>query len=451
MSDVLKQALKMVEPTQMEIDFVNRVAKKAFALVRETSQSFDGTVDIFFGGSYAKETWLKNDADIDIFVKVRTEVDEKGFEKIGRELGLQALRKYKPHLRYSEHPYVEAIVDKIRVNVVPCYDVEKGKWKSAADRSPYHTEFIKKVYDAGRRREASLLKKFMKTIGVYGAEIAINGFSGYVCEVLVLKYGSFIGVLQAAAEFNKNQVISLESYNENMIGLFDSTLIIIDPIDNKRNLGTAISTESVGRMILAARRFVTEPDIRFFKSVSSKKHIRFAENLILIKFRYQKRSPDIIWGQLKSSVKAITKQLSIHGFRVIRFATSTDENQSAVFVFLLDSTRLPLKIVRQGPELFDRDDSKKFLKKNLGESNVIWVGDNARLFVLLDNKFVDVVAFLNLLLSDNLNTSGISPGLIHDITRGFKIYTGNKLKDVMKGFAKEITGELVETDQFAFG
>ncbi|MFQ5941170.1 MAG: CCA tRNA nucleotidyltransferase [Nitrososphaerales archaeon] len=451
MSHVLKQALKLVEPTQKEIDSVGVVAKKALAVVKETSSKFHGVVDVSFGGSYAKGTWLKDDVDIDIFVKVRSDVEEKEFEVIGRQLGVHALKKYKPYLRYSEHPYVEAFVDKIRVDVVPCYDVEKGKWKSAADRSPYHAKFIKESLSEEKKREARILKKFMKTIGVYGAEIATNGFSGYVSEVLVLKYGTCMGVLQAASEFKESQVISIGSFNEDIARLFNSSLIIIDPIDNKRNLGTAISDECVGRMILAARRFVAKPHIRFFKSASSKKGLTFANDLVLIKFKYKKRSPDIIWGQLKSSARAIAKQLSIHGFRVIRYSTSTDEMESAVFVFLLQAMKLPKTIVRQGPKVFDGSDSEQFLRKNLEDSNLVWIGDDSRLFALRDNKFVDAIAFIKFLLSSNISASGISGGLMNDIKRGFQIYSGNRLKSVKEGFAKEAMRELVATDQFTFG
>ena len=31
----------------------------------------------------------------------------------------------------------------------------------------------------------------MQGIGVYGAEIKVGGFSGYLCELLVMKYGGF--------------------------------------------------------------------------------------------------------------------------------------------------------------------------------------------------------------------------------------------------------------------
>lgn len=451
MSEVLKQALKLVEPTQKEIELVDRIANEAFSLVKESSRKFDGVVDVIFGGSYAKETWLRNDVDIDIFVKVRANVDEKEFERIGKELGMDALKKYNPYLRYSEHPYVEAIVDKIRVNVVPCYDVEKGRWRSAADRSPFHTKFIKESFDDAKRREVRLLKKFMKGVGVYGAEIATNGFSGYVCEVLILKYGTCIGVLEAAAEFKEREVISVDSINDDIVKLFNSALIIIDPIDSRRNLGTAISDESVGKLILAARRFVSKPNIKFFKGIDSKKKIKFTNRVIAIRFNYKKRSPDIIWGQLKSSVKAIAKQLSIHGFKVIRYSASTDEEGKAVFVFMLESLQLPEIIVRQGPKVFDRDDSMKFLEKNLKRSNMMWVGDEVRLFALLDNKYVNASSFLKFLLSKNINTSGISSGLISDIKRGFQIYSGDKLKNVKEKFVNEAIGEIVTTDKLAFG
>jgi tRNA nucleotidyltransferase (CCA-adding enzyme) len=450
MSDVLERALKLVEPQKKDVDYVDRVAEKAFALVKDTASKFD-VVEVIYGGSYAKGTWLKEDVDIDIFVKIRPDLDELQFERIGKELGMKALRKYKPYLRYSEHPYVEAFVDKISVNVVPCYDVEKGKWKSAADRSPYHTEFVRGSFDDEKKRQARLLKRFMKTIGVYGAEIATSGFSGYVCEVLVSKYGSCMGVLQAAAEFREKQVIGIESIDDSIAKFFESPLIIIDPVDSRRNLGTAISDESVGRLILAARRFIESPDLKFFKPLALRRELRFADNLVLIEFSYRPRSPDIIWGQLKSSARAIGRQLSVNGFKVMRYTTATDENGKAIIAFMLESTELPSMIVRAGPKAFNRNDSKKFVEKNRKRSEMMWVGDDLRLFALLDSKYVDVISFLKHLLSKNIESSGISNGLMSDIRKSFKIYYGKKVKNLKEEFASQALTELVTTDMFAFG
>ena len=73
-----------------------------------------------------------------------------------------------------------------KVNIlVPCYNVTIGNWKSSADRSPYHTSYMKENLNTYLIEQVRLLKKFLKSIGVYGSQLAISGFSGYVTEVLI--------------------------------------------------------------------------------------------------------------------------------------------------------------------------------------------------------------------------------------------------------------------------
>ncbi len=190
-SAVVAKVLPLCEPSPSEEKSITAVAHETKALVDRHVASMVDVVDVIFGGSFAKGTWLRGDADIDIFFKVKPSVAVERFEELGKTVGLKALKDYKPRLRYSDHPYVEAFVKNVRVNVVPCYDVEQGRWQSAADRSPFHTRFISSNFDSEKRRQARLLKKFFKAVGIYGAEISTGGFSGYVSEVLVLKYGSF--------------------------------------------------------------------------------------------------------------------------------------------------------------------------------------------------------------------------------------------------------------------
>jgi len=184
---IISKTLLCCQPSVTEIKKINAVANDTIKLV--DNYSYPKIVDVVFGGSFAKGTWLKGDADIDIFIKIDPSVNDEEFEKIGKKVGLESLKSYKAYLRYSDHPYVEAFVKRIRVNVVPCYNVEKGKWKSAADRSPFHTQYINNNLDEEKRKQVRLLKKFLKSVGVYGAEIATSGFSGYVAEILILKYG----------------------------------------------------------------------------------------------------------------------------------------------------------------------------------------------------------------------------------------------------------------------
>jgi len=185
MNSILKYAKKETTPPKKLQEKKQRIAKKACDLVSQCIEKHSQVVGFELGGSYAKGTWLPEKADIDIFIKFNKKTSEKNFRSIGTEIGFQSLKKYRPYTRHAEHPFVEAIIDGTRVNIVPCYDVNKGEWQSATDRSIYHTKFMSQKLSDSLKGEVRILKKFFLHIDAYGAEIAKEGFSGYVSEVLI--------------------------------------------------------------------------------------------------------------------------------------------------------------------------------------------------------------------------------------------------------------------------
>lgn len=449
-SAVIPKALSLCEPTKSEASKLTKIAQEAKRLVENQVASLDEVVDVIFGGSFAKGTWLRGDADIDIFVKIKPSVSVERFEVLGKSIGQEALKKHKPKLRYSDHPYVEAFVRGIRVNVVPCYNVEQGKWQSAADRSPFHTEYISSNFDDEKRMQARLLKKFFKGVGIYGAEISTGGFSGYVSEVLVLKYGSFENVLRAAADMQDRQVIAAGDYDSDIVKGFRSPVIIIDPVDSRRNLGTAISPESVGRFVLAARAFLASPSLQFFRE--KKKHAKASAklypNVLVVEFTHKERSPDIIWGQLKRSLNAMAKQLEIADFIVLRSSCITDEKTSAALAFLLESITLPPYTKRKGPEVFRRKDTVSFISETKNKKPLVtWVDREMRVAVLVDRKSTDARQFARSLLLDRIENSGVAKDLIAD-RKKLRIYSGSERK--IKGLALEAVGEVVSTEHLIF-
>jgi tRNA nucleotidyltransferase (CCA-adding enzyme) len=444
-SAIVAKALPLCEPSSSEERKITAVAQKAKALVdRHVAGMRDIVVDVVFGGSFAKGTWLHGDADIDIFFKVKPSVAVEKFEELGRSVGQQALKAHRPRLRYSDHPYVEAFVKNVRINVVPCYDVEQGKWQSAADRSPFHTEFISRNFDDEKRRQARLLKKFLKATGIYGAEISTGGFSGYVSEVLVLKYGSFEGVLNAAADWQERQVVSVGDYDPDIIKGFTSPIVIIDPVDNRRNLGTAISPESVGRFMLAARAFRGRPSLQFFKENQRGPDAKkLLQNVLVVEFSHRERSPDVVWGQLKRSMNAAAKQLELADFVVLRSSCVTDEKRSAALAFLLESMTLPPYTRKKGPEVFRRKDTASFLA-NKKKPLVTWVDKEMRVAMLVDRKATDARKFAKSLLQ-NAENSGVAKDLI---AGKLQIYSGSDRK--VKGVPKEAISEVVTTERLIF-
>ncbi len=384
-------------------------------------------LEVIVGGSFAKGTWLEN--DIDYFIMIESTVERKEFEEIGKSVGFYALRKYKPYLRYSEHPYVEGIVDGIRINIVPCYKVEKNKWKSAADRSPFHTIFMQSSLNDYLKGQVRVLKKFLKSIGIYGSQISVSGFSGYVTEVLVLKYGSFRNVLQTFADLKPNYIISLESLNEKATGKFDSPIIIIDPIDSNRNLGAAISSECLAKFVLASRLFLNEPSIEFFKrprKSSSKIINSFKSNLLIIEFKIQERSPDILWGQLKRKLASISKQLENARFKIIKKICFTDEREHAVFIFIIEFTNLPKLNLNLGPEIFRKNETNSFIKKRGKSSIMLWT-DDVRIVSIEERKKTSIKEHASQIIQKDIE-SGSRMGATQDLSNGYSIYLGNERK-----------------------
>jgi len=107
--------------------------------------------------------------------------------------------------------------------------------------------------------EIRLLKSLLINNKIYGSEIAKQGVSGYVTEVLILHFGTCKDVLQAIAKLKPNQIVGKPTKK------FDTPIVIIDPIDSNRNLGAAISVENIGKFILVCRAFLKKPSLSFFK------------------------------------------------------------------------------------------------------------------------------------------------------------------------------------------
>src|SRR5438445_5060375 len=206
---VLDQVAKKVVPSMPERERMSQLAERLKGQVQSILDKTGIGGNVSIQGSYARDTWLSGEADLDIFATFPPTMDRREWtQKV-----LPAIRKgidAKTVDRYAEHPYLEFHIDDIRVNVVPCYSVEKGQWKSATDRTPYHTEYMREHLRPEMRLEARLLKRFLKGIRSYGAEIRVGGFSGMLVETLILHYKSFLETLVQASKWKPVILLDLE-------------------------------------------------------------------------------------------------------------------------------------------------------------------------------------------------------------------------------------------------
>jgi len=424
MKSVIESAKKIALPSTKQVSKVNKDANEAFKLISKECTKHKEVVSIQFGGSYAKGTWTPEKIDVDIFVKLKKSISEKKFSELGKKIGFNALKKYRPYVRYSEHPFVEALVGGTLVNVVPCYNVKKGEWKSAADRSTFHTEFMSEKLTGQMKNDISLLKCMMKANGVYGAEIASQGFSGYVTEVLVYYFGSFSNVIKEISKIKKNGKIGESSRK------FDSPIIIIDPIDSNRNLGTAISMENLSKFVLVSRAYLRKPSLSFFtnKKLKLSKQKELEKNTLVVEFSYKNRSEDIIFGQIKRAANSLESQLTNEGFRVLRNDAMIYDAGKAAMLILVENILINKNQIRTGPEFFEDRFSSKFIEVNVKKSKLMWVDKFGKLQSLQKRNYHNAKLFLNKTLKQkNLSKFGVPKGLHNDFKRHVSVKSGDKI------------------------
>ena len=140
--------MKLVAPSASGAARLDRVALKVESMLKDALVGISPTPEISLGGSYARGTWLRGSFDVDYFMLYPPDYPREKLETEAVQTAQKALSGYRINLRFAEHPYVEGFVDGVRVNLVPCYRVALGEWKSAADRSPHHTKYIVSKMDA---------------------------------------------------------------------------------------------------------------------------------------------------------------------------------------------------------------------------------------------------------------------------------------------------------------
>ncbi|MEM3536246.1 MAG: CCA tRNA nucleotidyltransferase [Candidatus Bathyarchaeia archaeon] len=457
MGSVCAAVLERVTPKKTERSKIEALARKLEEKVVEAAEALGVKAKVRLEGSVAKDTWLSEEPDIDIFMRVPATIPRKSLGDVCLKIARKATQGAEQIERFAEHPYLEAIVEGVRVNIVPCYDVKLGEWLSATDRTPYHTDYVKKRLNRQMRCEVRLLKRFMKGIGVYGAEIKVGGFSGYLCELLILHYTSFIKTLDAFAKHRKRIVLDVEKYykgreNELKI-LFPEPLVIVDPVDKGRNVASAVQPQKLYTFVAAAQAFLKNPDMNFFYPPQTvalterelKEEIaKHGSAFVFLTLGKVDAVPDVLWGQLYKSQRSLHKLLQLNDFKVLRSLPWTDEKSLTMFVFELEQQVLPPVKKHLGPPLEKERECEDFLKKHLNNANTVsgpYIEDG-RWVVELRRKHVDAVGLLKEKLEGGGRDAGVAEKISHVLRRQFKILVNNKIVDVYRRnaeFAKFLT------------
>jgi len=402
-----KKILEEIKPVEEESKRVKSLSNKLVETINDIAKKNDIDAEAVLVGSVAKGTWLHGKGDIDIFIKFPLNLDEEHLKEYGLFLGFECVKSVggKYELRYASHPYVTGFVEGFDIDFVPCYPIKSAEeLKSAVDRTILHTKYIKKNLKQEQKDEVLLLKKFMESIHTYSAEFKIGGFSGYLCELLIICYGSFLGVLKASAdEWGPDYIIDLENYGTGEI--FNEPLVVIDPTDKNRNVAAALTLQKLSEFIIASRNFLNNPKKDYF----SEKELKVDLNAIkdefkqretktfLINFRPPEIPADSLHPQIKKTELSLSEVLEREDFSVFNTDSWTDERQNIIILLELDVWDLPTIKKHYGPYIWSKEHQDKFLSKYGDKAYV----EGDRWVTEIEREYKDAEFFIEDILAEN--------------------------------------------------
>jgi tRNA nucleotidyltransferase (CCA-adding enzyme) len=444
---VCTTVLERVTPKKGERAKIETLAKELEKKVVSASKELGVETEVRVEGSVAKDTWLSGEADIDVFMRVSAKIPRKFLGEICLKIARKATEGSEQIERFAEHPYLEAIVDGVRVNIVPCYNVKRREWLSATDRTPYQTDYVKKYLNEQMRSEVRLLKKFMKGIDVYGAEIKIGGFSGYLCELLILHYKSFIETLEVFAQYKQLIVIDIENYygerEDELQLLFKEPLVVVDPVDKGRNVASAVQPQKLHTFVAAAQAFLKNPALMFFYPPKTaaltvkklkKELAKRGSALIFLTFGKVNVVPDVLWGQLYKSQRSLRKLVQLNDFKILRELAWSDEEDLNMFVFELEHCCISPVRKHLGPPLEKEKECEKFITKYTSSPTPVsgpYVEDG-RWVVLVRRKFTDACELVKERLKDGGRNAGVAEGISQILKKGFRVLVNKEIAAVYK-------------------
>ncbi|WP_424026761.1 CCA tRNA nucleotidyltransferase [Methanoregula sp.] len=365
-----EEVLATLRPTQAEKDHVCGIAERLLAAIAGSGKAQGMVV-----GSIARHTWISGDRDLDVFLLFDPALPREALEEQGLALARSIAAAFTDrfHEKYAEHPYINAVIDDVDVDLVPCYDIASAeRIQSAVDRTPFHTRYITDKIN-GLIDDVLLLKRFAKSSGIYGSDGMTEGFSGYLCELLILRYGGFTPLLLAASEWKPRTFIDPEGHAAKE---FDEPLIVIDPVDPRRNVAAAVSLDRMAEFVELARGYLDAPSPVFFtppspRPISPDKldGLLAARGTFLyaIIFDTPPYIEEIVVPQLKRSTYAICEHLERNGFPVHHAHYRMGKN-TCMFLFELLVNELPVIRSHSGPPVWNRVNAEKFRAKHISSS-----------------------------------------------------------------------------------
>ena len=452
---IFNEILKEIIPTKKELSIINNITEKLRNLLDEKAQQLNISYTKIEpqGSTGIKQTQLKNDFDIDLFIGLNYELYKPKYEGLSKNklkkeskkdflnlcnnwikksLTLKEFRN--PRLLYAEHPYVtvDYVAEnyKVKIDIVLFFDlgldfINNYGPVTAVDRSPWHGRFIKDNLTEEQKNEVRLLKQFFKANYCYGDRSAVGkvGFIGYSAELLIFYYDTLRNLF---SNFNLLKDNPIDFHNRSINDLRkihhfqNDYLIISDPIDKNRNVASAISEKAYKYCNQRVKEFLDNPNKKFFVieeipeiNISTMKRA-LVDNVFVVELKNENTEKHYTINRDKlysigDSVKSKGEKEFSHAERFgnIEFEVYFEaEHEDYNLAIYCEYPEIEKSYLRRGPPVKDKVHSDKFKQKNRGffeKDGYLWVKTIRDYYLFIDflknfitNKIPDNLRIVNL-------------------------------------------------------
>jgi tRNA nucleotidyltransferase (CCA-adding enzyme) len=214
-------------------------------------------------------------------------------------------------------------------------------------------------------------------------------------------------------------------------------------VDPGRNVASAVSETSFWKLTAAARAYLKEPRrVFFFPDVVPVEIPRLLDEIreressliFVVVEDGEVEVPDILWGQLYKSERAISGFLENSDFGVMRSAVWSDEARRHVLVFELEEAVLPGVVRRMGPPVGMEESGRRFVESHKGAEDTVsgpWM-EGRRWWVEVRRPDSDARGLLSKVLGDGGREIGVSRGIGERMRGGFAVLIGDEIEEFLE-------------------
>lgn len=355
MKEIITNIAKNLEPDTSKNSIVESVLEK---IKDKTSE------EVILGGSFAKQTHLGDSFDCDIFIRFAEKGDlsekvELIVTEVTKDIGTSYERVH------GSRDYFQFELSGIMFEIIPVLQIEDiDDAENIMDYSPFHVSWVKeKLEKKDYRLDIKVFKQFLKAQKVYGAESYIKGFSGHICDILIIYYNGFENTIKAISKWKteRKETIDIENFYKGKNVLFymneskaQSPIIIVDPIVKERNAAAALGESCYEKIISSAKTFIKNPSEEFFEiKALTKEDIEntySGKEIVSVNIIPLTGKKDVVGSKMLKAIEFIVAKLEKNGFSEVTFEWEWQKDSAIAFI-ITKEVEVPKNYLQKGPEV----------------------------------------------------------------------------------------------------